>query len=182
MDLLQFSLFFVALLVGYVLVHLRLARFEEHMQKLAGIRTLDERLRILAESFEKLRLDKLEQQLERLHDDLVDLREATTDVRQAVYEIPQPTVVHAAAVEAAGVAPIVESPGARVLALVETRLVQLGYGKIQVLTDLSEVRAEREVEVHVECERAGMSTKGRVVVRNGAVRDVILQNVATMFP
>ena len=180
MDPLQFSLFFVALLVGYVLVHLRLARFEEHMQKLAGIRTLDERLRVLAESFEKLRLDKLEQQLERLHEDLVDLREATSDVRQAVYEIPQPAVVHATA-EPVVVAPS-ESVGARVLALVETRLLQLGYGNIQILSDLAEVRAEREVEVQVECERGGMLSKGRVLVRNGAVRDVILQNVATMFP
>lgn len=180
MDPLHFSLFFVALLVGYVLVHLRLARFEVHMQKLAGIRTLDERLRVLAESFDKLRLDRLEQQLERLHEDLVDLREATGDVRQAVYEIPQPQVVHTAA-ETVVAAPA-ESVGARVLALVETRLVQLGYRKIQVLTDLGDVRADREVEVAVECERAGMPTKGRVIVRNGAVRDVLLQNVATMFP
>lgn len=180
MDPLQFSLFFVALLVGYVLVHVRLARFEVHMQKLAGIRTLDERLRILAEAFETLRLDKLEQQLDRLHDDLVDLREATTEVRQAVYEIPQPTVVHGTAEPSA--ATVVESAGTRVLALVETRLLQLGYGNIQILTDLSEFRAEREVEVHVECERSGMPTKGRVVVRNGTVRDVILQNAAPMFP
>lgn len=180
MDFLQFSLFFVALVVGYVLVHLRLARFEEHMQKLAGIRTLDERLRVLAESFDKLRTDRLEQLLERLHEDLVDLREATTDVRQAVYEIPQPTIVQTA-VEGAAPAPQ-ETVGERLLALVETRLLQLGYGKIQVLTDLSEVRADREVEVAVECERAGMACKGRVVVRNGTVRDVLLQNVATMFP
>lgn len=180
MDPLQFSLFFVALLVGYVLVHLRLARFEVHMQKLAGIRTLDERLRVLAESFDKLRIDRLEQQLERLHEDLVDLREATSDVRQAVYEIPQPTVVHSAP-EAVAVAAS-ESVGSRVLALVETRLLQLGCRKIQVLTDLGDVRADREVEVLVECERGGMPTKGRVIVRNGAVRDVLMQNVATMFP
>ena len=44
MSALQFTLFFVALLVGYVLVHLRLVRFEEHLRKLAGIRGLDERL------------------------------------------------------------------------------------------------------------------------------------------
>lgn len=180
MDPLQFSLFFVALLVGYVLVHLRLARFEVHMQKLAGIHTLDKRLQVLAESFDKLHIDRLEQQLERLHEDLVDLRETTSDVRQAVYEIPQPTVVHSAP-EAVTVAAS-ESVGSRVLALVETRLLQLGCRKIQVLTDLGDVRADREVEVLVECERGGMPTKGRVIVRNGAVRDVLMQNVATMFP
>ncbi len=181
MDDLQFSLFFVALLVGYVLVHLRLARFEEHMQKLAGIRTLDERLRMLVESLEKLRIDKVEQQLDRLHEDLVDLREATSGVRQAVYEIPQPTIVQSAA-EPSAVPAFVESPGMRVLALVETRLLQLGYGKIVVLTDLADLRTDREVEVLVECERGGMPTKGRVLVRNGSVRDVAMQNASTMFP
>ena len=56
MTPLQFTLFFVALLVGYVLVHLRLVRFEEHLQKLAGIRGLDDRLRQLDERLHYLYL------------------------------------------------------------------------------------------------------------------------------
>src|SRR5690349_475803 len=97
MDALQFTLFFVALLVGYVLVHLRLVRFEEHLQKLAGIRGLDDRLRALddrlaqlGESFEKVRLERVEGQLQRLHEDLEMLREATAEMRHAVVEIPAP--------------------------------------------------------------------------------------------
>lgn len=181
MDVLQFSLFFAALLVAYVLVHLRLARFEEHMQKLSGIRAVDDRLRVLVETVEKMRLDRVEAHLERLHEDLQDLREATSEVQDAVVRIPRPTVV-AADAETAVAIPLQESDGARVLALVETRLLQLGYGNIQVLTDLSHVRADGDVEVQVECERGGMPTKGRVQLRNGAVRDVALQTVAQMFP
>lgn len=183
---LQFSLFFVALLVGYLLVHLRLVRFEDHLQKLAGIRSLDDRLRSLdtrlqqlAESFDKVRVDRLEGGLDRLHDDLEDLREATHDVRHAVVHIPQPTIV---APESPTPVAVVEPQIGRVQAVVETRLLQLGYGGIQILTDLAQVPAEGECEVLVEAERGNMPVKGRVVVRNGSVRDVSLQSIVQMFP
>lgn len=187
MDPLQFTLFFVALLVGYVLVHLRLVRFEEHLQKLAGIRGLDDRLRQLderlqkvVESFDRVRLDRVEVQLDRLHDDLEDLREATSEVQHAVVQIPlpspMPAPVSGAAVET------VESPNDRLLQLVENRLLQLGYHDIVVLSDLQGADLARDIELQVECWRGGMPVKGRVVVRNGSVRDVALQTVATMFP
>ncbi|MFN8824967.1 MAG: hypothetical protein ACK501_08375 [Planctomycetota bacterium] len=194
MDPLQFSLFFVALLVGYALVHLRLVRFEEHLSKLGGIRglddrlrALDDRLRVLAESLDKqrgdLRIDRVEGQLERLHEDLLDLREATTQVRSAVAEIPAPVV------QAAPVQPIVEIPrpsadtvATRLLAQIQTRLHDLGYREVRVLNDVSGARLEDDVEVQVECERGSMPIKGRVLLRNGAVRDIALQSVVQMFP
>jgi hypothetical protein len=186
MSVLQFSLFFLALLVGYVLLHLRLVRFEEHLQKLAGIRSIDDRLRglddrmlLLVESLEKLQLDRIEQRLDRLHDDLEDVREATGEVRAAVVQIPASPV---GAPIAAAALPLPEAAGARIAALVEGRLLQLGYGNLQILTDLTDVRADRDVEVQVECERNSMPVKGRVLLRNGAVRDVALQTVAPMFP
>lgn len=194
MDPLQFSLFFVALLVGYALVHLRLVRFEDHLSKLAGIRglddrlrALDDRLRVLAESLDKpradVRFDRVEGQLERLHEDLLDLREATTQVRSAVAEIPAPVV------QAAPVQPVVEIPrppadtvATRLLAQIQTRLHDLGYREVRVLNDVSGARLEDDVEVQVECERGSMPIKGRVLLRNGAVRDVALQSVVQMFP
>jgi hypothetical protein len=104
-----------------------------------------------------------------------------------VVEIPPPPVPTVAAaptvVEVPVVAPApVESAGHRVLALVETRLVQLGYRGIRVLTDLSTAQLEQVQDVQVECELGGMPVKGRVVVHNGAVREVVLQTVAAMFP
>lgn len=194
MTPLQFGLFFVALLVGYGLVHLRLMRFEEHLQKLNGIRGLDDRLRglddqlrLLTESFDKLRLDRVETQLGRLHDDLEDLRDATSMVRQAVVEIPAPVLPAAAPMVAS--APVIldrsapqESPVARLAGLVEMRLLQLGYSEVQILTDLSSVPVDAELELQVECTRGNMPAKGRVLVRNGSVRDVAMQTVASMFP
>lgn len=183
----EFSLFFVALLVGYVLVHMRLARFEEHLQKLAGIRSLDDRLRALddrlaklGESFEKIHLDRIEAHLERLHDDLEDVRDATGEVQHAVVQIPPPPP---APRDPVAVEPLPgESPVQRLLALVETRLLELGYHDIDVLNDLSRLDPAQEAEVVVEAWRGGMPVKGRVTVRNGSVRDVALQSVVTMFP
>ncbi|MBM4061041.1 MAG: hypothetical protein FJ265_08075 [Planctomycetes bacterium] len=187
MDALQFSLFFVALVVGYVLVHLRLVRCEEHLQKLAGIRalddrlrTLDERLQQLAEAFAKVRLERVEARLDRLHEDLEDLREATQEVRHAVVQIPPPPP--APALEPPPPPVAAEPPGARIQALVEKRLLELGYGNLQILGDLGSVAGELDVEVQVEAERGNMPVKGRVVVRNGAVRDVAMQSVAQTFP
>lgn len=186
MEPLQFTLFFVALLVGYALVHLRLVRFEEHLQKLAGIRGLDDRLRQLderlqklGESFDRVRLDRVEAQLDRLHDDLEDLREATTDVQHAVVQIPPPPSPSPVPSAEANVG---ASPLDRVVELVENRLLQLGYHDIVLLSDLSGADLTRDVELQVECWRGGMPVKGRVVLRNGSVRDIALQTVATMFP
>lgn len=185
MDAMQFSLFFVALLVGYVLVHLRLMRFEEHLQKLGGIRglddrlrQLDDRLRQLAESFDKLRVDRIEGQLERLHDDLEDLRDATNHVQHAVVQIPP--LAQQAAAPAGEV--LAESLPTRLVALVENRLLQQGYHDVNLLTDLANVDLTRDVELQIECWRGGMPVKGRVLVRNGSVRDVALQTVVQMFP
>jgi hypothetical protein len=181
----EFSLFFVALVVGYVLVHLRLVRFEEHLQKLAGIRSLDDRLRALddrlaklAESFDKIHLGRVEAHLERLHDDLEDVREATGAVQHAVVQIPPPPPAPREPV----VPPPSDSPALRILALVETRLLELGYHDIDVLSDVGRADLDHECEVVVEAWRGGMPVKGRVTVRNGSVRDVALQSVVTMFP
>ena len=188
MSVLQFSLFFVAILVGYFLLHLRLVRFEEHLQKLAGIRSmddrlrgLDERLQLLVEAMEKVRLDRVESRLERLHEDLEDIREATGAVRHAVVQIPVPPPPVVMEQAPAGIA-VPETAGNRIAALVESRLLQLGYGNLDILTDLAAARSDRDCEVQVECERNGMPVKGRVLVRNGSVRDVALQTVAQMFP
>lgn len=180
MSVLQFSLFFVALLVGYVLVHVRLARFEEHLRKLGGIRSVDERLRVLVDALEKVRLERIEALLERLHEDLEDLRETTANVREAVVQIPPPGPGSPGG--DARPAAASDSPAARVQALVETRLLQLGYRNVQVLTDLTKVADHGDADVQVECDQGGMSTKGRVQVRNFGVRDVAMQSVAPMFP
>ena len=39
-----------------------------------------------------------------------------------------------------------------------------------------------DADVQIECDHGGMMTKGRVQVRNFGVRDIAMQNVASMFP
>lgn len=192
MSGLQFTLFFAALLVGYVLVHLRMIRFEEHLQKLSSLRNIEDRICSLDAHVEQMaqvsgnvNLERVTKQLERLHEDLEDLREATSEVRSAIVHIPMPEVIPAggesgtlsemAAVRA-------ESAGTRIVGLIETALLQLGYRKLRLLGDLSDVQFGDEIEVQVEVERNGMPFKGRVVMRNGSVHDVNVQSVAQSFP
>ena len=191
MSNLQFALFFAALLVGYVLVHLRMVRFEAYLQNLAGIRGLDERLRSLDDCVKQLaeksgrpNFEGIAAQLDRLHEDLEDLREATGEVRSAVVQIPSAAVVAASGMDGSSDGGMAHSKSAatRIVAMIEIRLLQLGYHNIRLLGDLSDVQMADEIEVHVEGERNGMPFKGRVLVRNGSVHDVNMQSVAQAFP
>lgn len=187
METWQFSLFFAALLVGYVLVHLRVARFEQHLRALGTLRSIDDRLQELAAALPEggdERLQRIEALLGQLHEDLEDLRETTAGVGEAVVHIPQPVSVQAAAGAAAeaGAALVPASTAERIRAVVETRLLQLGYSQLTLLTDLGSASWDQDTEVQVECERGHMPVKGRVLVRNGSVRDVAMQSVARTFP
>jgi hypothetical protein len=176
MDFLQFSLFFAALLVAYVLVHLRLVRFEDYLRELLTLRTLDERTRQMTESLGKVNLDRIENGLHLLHEDLEDLRETTAQVEGAIVRIPASEPVAAAPVAASN------KLSDRVRALVEVRLLQLGYGNLRILSDLENTDFGGVVEVLVECEKGRMPCKGRVLLQGGELRDVQMQTVAQSFP
>lgn len=198
MEAWQFSLFFAALLVGYLLLHLRVVRFEEHLRGLATLRSIDDRLAALqtqlpvggptavgvdapAGSAVAEALPRIEAQLQRLHEDLEDLREsvvtASEQLGEAIVRIPQPG---GGGLEAGPAAAI--TAGERVRAVVETRLLQMGFSSLRLLTDLQHATLDGDVEVQVEAERRHMPVKGRVLVRNGAIRDIAMQSVAPTFP
>jgi len=186
MEAWQFSLFFVALLVGYIVLHLRMVRFEEHLRSLALLRSIDDRLAALPAQLpggDREQLHRIEVQLQRLHDDFEDVREAMArtgdQIGEAIVRIPQPSAPLGAEGAVAGAA---VSAGERLRAVVETRLLQLGYSQLRLLTDLQNASLEGDVEVQVEAERKHMPVKGRVLVRNGAIRDVAMQTVAPTFP
>jgi hypothetical protein len=187
METWQFSLFFAALAVGYVMVHLRIVRFEEHLRGLAMLRSIDERLQALSQQIPQRdhheQLARMEQQLSRLREAIEDVRETAQQVGEslgdAIVRIPQPP---APVVVEGGTPVAAPSSGDRARATVETRLLQLGYSNLRILNDLASAPTEGDIEVQVECERRHMPYKGRVLVRNGAIRDVALQSVATSFP
>jgi hypothetical protein len=172
MTTLQFSLFFAALLLAYILVHVRLARFEAHLRELGRLREIEERVGAGPRTLDMLRKEDLGARLERVREEL----EAATLVlgriedglnrasRAAPTEIPRMTT------------------GERIRAVVESRLLQLGYANLRVLSDLSNASADEEIAVLVECERNNLLSKGTLTVHNGSVRDVRLQNVTQMFP
>ena len=110
MTTLQFSLFFVALLVGYILVHIRLARFEEHMQKLSGIRLLDDRVKLMAESLDKLTVEGVESRLDSLRESLEVLAEVTARMQEAMSQAAQPAAT--TVVAAGGAVRVVLDPQA----------------------------------------------------------------------
>lgn len=174
MDIYQFSLFFAALLVAYVLVHVRLVRFETYLKEIAGIKSLNDRLKGVSDVLERVRLDRVEEQLDRLHEDLLELQETTDRVERAIR----------AAGPAAGAAsaPAALAAGERIRAAVETRLLGLGYSDLRLLTDLSNANLDEDLEILVECTREYVACKGKVITRNGAIREVQMQPVTQTFP
>lgn len=187
METWQFSLFFAAFAIGFVLVHVRIARFEEHLRGLSMLRSIDERIHALPGQLPRVevdeRLDRIEQQMLRLRESIEDLRETTEQVGErlgeAIVRIPQPQISVASDGAVASASP---SAAERARSAVESRLLQMGFNNLRILNELGAVESESDVEVQVECERRHMPYKGRVLVRNGAIRDVALQSVATSFP
>jgi hypothetical protein len=177
MTTLQFSLFFAGLLVAYVLVHLRLVRFERYLREITGLKTLNERLERVSQSIERVRLDRTEQGLAQLHDDLTAVVDGQARLERALRRADQPP----APVVAAAV-PVDATPAERIRDAVAHRLLALGYGNLRLLSDLTGASLEERTEVVVECERQHVAYKGKVVSRNGGVVDVQLQSVTQAFP
>lgn len=185
MSPLQFTLFFAALLVGYVLLHLRMVRFEVHLRELGQLRSIEEalvaldaRVELLSRGGSNDALERLAGKLEQLHLDLQDLQEVTRRSAESFVTIPSSPPIRTASGEEG----IIAAPATRIVAVIESRLLELGYRNIRLLGDLDGVELSDEVEVQVEAQRNGMPVKGRVVTRNGSVSDVHIQTVAQSFP
>lgn len=174
METYQFSLFFAALLVAYVLVHVRLVRFETYLKEIAGIKSLNDRLKRVSDVLERVRLDRVEEQLDQLHADMAQLLEAADRVERAIRVAAPPA--------GAAPAPAAFAAGERIRAAVETRLLSLGYSDLKLLTDLSKASLDDDLEVLVECQKDHVTCKGKVTTRNGAIREVQMQPVTQTFP
>ncbi|MHC4077605.1 MAG: hypothetical protein ACYST0_04080 [Planctomycetota bacterium] len=175
MDIYQFSLFFAALVIAYILVHIRLVKFETYLKDVATLKLLNERLKDLADRMEHVRVDRVEEGLHQLHDDLQDLGELTKELAQIQKSAPTSDVVVPV------VAPT-SSPAERIRAVVEERLLNLGYRNLRILTDLSDASLDEEVSVQVECERRHMACKGQVKTINGGISDVEIHTIVQSFP
>jgi hypothetical protein len=174
MDLVYFSLFFAALAIGYLLVHVRLLRFERYLQELAGLRALNDRTKAISDAVERLRVGRIEDRLEQIAATAQSLAEAVGRIERL---LPEPSGPPLPVVPGAP-----PTPAQQVRALIESRLAALGYSNLRLLTDLTRAGIEETLEVVVECDRQQMLQKGKVVVHQGAIQDVQIQSAAAMFP
>jgi len=173
MSTLQFALFFAALLVAYLLVHVRLVRFETYLREVSALKVVNERLKGVSDSMARVNLEPVEDRLDMIHAELRGLAELASKLQQA-----------AARARETAAAPVGadHSVAERIRALIETRLLAMGYRNLRILTDLSSVSYADETDIAVEAEKNQMPCKGVVVTTNGELRDVHFQSVAQSFP
>jgi hypothetical protein len=177
MSTLQFTLFFTALLIGYVLLHLRLVKFEAYLKEISVLKLLNERLSSVADAMERIRIDSVEEGLHQLHEDAKELSTTASRIESSLSGLRGQGDEGARMLVPGG-----QTAAERVCAVIEERLFQLGFKKPRILTDLRNVHIEDEIEVQVECERQMMPYKGKVKTKNGAILDVDVHSVVSMFP
>ena len=120
--------------------------------------------------------------LRRLEHVLIDIRDGQRRVEErllAVIESSHARAIYTSALEAS------PAGGASTLAdRVVTRLLALGYERVQLVTPSEELAAlaERDGEILVEARRDGAACKGRVSVRGGRLTDVQIQAAYSAFP
>ena len=172
----------VALLAGLAILVARLgaraAALEERASALDKLEPLAGHVRKLAESEDALDLRRLEHVL-------VDIRDGQRRVEERLLGLVESLehsrdVLHPQAPQSpptpGGAAPLAER--------VVTRLLALGYERIELLTPLDDIEslADDDGELVVEARKDGSLHKGRVHVRSGAIVDVQLRSTYEAFP
>jgi hypothetical protein len=120
--------------------------------------------------------------LRRLEHVLIDIRDGQRRVEDrllATLEVRAQPPSGASAIE-----PVGQTLASTLPERIVTRLLALGYERIQFVTPLADVQklAASDGEVAVEARRDGASCKGRVLVRGGAIADLQLQSAYSIFP
>lgn len=180
MTTLQFTLFFVALVLALALVHIQLAKLQGKLDDLARLGRIEDRLATVVQALDRVRLEPIEGLVRDLRGDLGAIVEGLDRVEQATARpvaipVPEPALSRRGRSDE-------PSAGDRARTAVETHLAGLGYTKVRVLSDLTHLVGEEDVDVLVECERGTMPCKGKLALRGGEVRDAQMQMLAQMFP
>ncbi len=149
-----------ALLLAFVLLYVRTARFEAYLKELKGLKGLIEKIRSLNEAVERVQTQALEEQL-------FDLNEKTGRILEILE-----TREREAKVEAR------ES----LQTALETFLYGMGYEKVKLLGDLREVTGPGPFEIQVECVKGDVVHKGPVILQAGRVVECRLRPAYEVFP
>lgn len=120
--------------------------------------------------------------LRRLEHVLIDIRDGQRRVEErllSVIEIGHERSIHVNALE-----PVSAGAASSLADRVVTRLLALGYERVQVVTSREDLEKllEQDGEILVEARRDGAPCKGHISVRGGRLADVQIQAAYTTFP
>ena len=169
---LLFALTFVTIVILTTILYLRLSKYETYLrEEQRGVERLNERLQMLAESFESLGTKRIEGQLGDIHQTL-----------EAIHDDLQRGSGGFGATGGDGVVMPAAPPRGSFVDIVEAKLYNLGYGRVVIVTDLSDVDSSQPTRVVVEAERGGVVHKGHLTVHGSTVTELDLQPSYTSFP
>ncbi len=172
----------IALTLGVILVSAWLVllgrglrRQERHLAALARLERIERLLGRLAEGGGELDLRRLEHVL-------IDLRDGQERLEGRLVRL-----LETAAGQGRDSSPVGERhpSGGDLSERITTRLLSLGYERIEIVTPLEAIEALSEAEegeVVVEARRGGAPYKGRVLVKHGTLCDVRLRSSYEAFP
>ena len=170
LEQIPFILTMVAILIAFVLLFMRTARFEAHLKEIQGLRQLNERARRMNELLERLDPSPLEARL-------LDLGHKAARI---VELLERRGLEHE---ERAAGRPAEEQRGREdARSLVETVLFGMGYGRVRLLGSAEEAGAGERIEIPVECVKADMVHKGVVAVQDGGVVECRIRPAYEVFP
>src|SRR5262245_61597773 len=146
----------------------RVRRAEEDLRRLRGLELLNDRAATLADSVGRLELGRVETSLQALVD-------AVPRLERALWRIEEGLAASPPAGGDAGSGPLREA--------IEARLRDLGYHHIQVCTrEGAPSDPGGTLAIPVEAARGDVPHKGRVLVKEGAIREVELRPLYGLFP
>jgi len=154
----------------------RLKGFERHLERLQDLAVLRERVERLAGSQPELDLRRLEHVL-------LDLRDAHKRTEERMLALIEGSRASLSSLSTG--LPVPAAAGTALLAeRIVTRHVSLGYERVQLVTPLAELEPFLGGEglAVVEARRDGVSCKGRVKLKAGAIQDVQMQAAYGAFP
>jgi hypothetical protein len=173
----------VALLSGVVaawMLQARVRRLERRLSNLGRLEALETAIGRLVASQSDLDLRRLEHVL-------IDIRDGQRRVEDrllAVVEASRPLDAGTSSVGRPLALPATAGGASALADRVVTRLLALGYERVQLVTPIAELAdlVTGDGEVRIEARRDGAPCKGRIVVRAGTIADVQIQAAYSTFP
>ena|SRR5689334_8304454 len=151
----------------------RLKSAEKHLERLQDLAVLRERV-------ERLSAAQPELDLRRLEHVLLDLRDATKRTEERLLSLVEGQLARSGS----GLAVAGAAGSALLSERIVTRMLSLGYERVQLVTPPAELEPllGGEGTVALEARRDGVACKGRVKIKAGAIQDVQMQAAYSAFP